>query len=105
MRIKSQLQIGAENFQSYRAANLERLEQLESYLQKAREGDARGGERMRKQGKMLPRERLRGLLDDESPFLELCPLAALGFYNDEAIGGFSVGPASVGSPAAGRCWW
>jgi 3-methylcrotonyl-CoA carboxylase beta subunit len=37
-------------------------------------------------GKMLPRERVEGLLDPDTPFLELAPLAALGLYDDAAPG-------------------
>src|SRR2546422_540236 len=37
-------------------------------------------------GKLLPRERLRLLLDPGSPFLELSQLAALSMYEDEAPG-------------------
>src|SRR5438309_2175013 len=37
-------------------------------------------------GKLLPRERLRLLLDPGSPFLELSQLAAFGMYEDEAPG-------------------
>src|SRR5471032_1810053 len=37
-------------------------------------------------GKLLPRERVRALLDTGSPFLELSPLAAMGMYDDEAPG-------------------
>jgi 3-methylcrotonyl-CoA carboxylase beta subunit len=33
-------------------------------------------------GKLLPRERIRALLDPGSPFLELSPLAAHGMYDD-----------------------
>ena len=35
-------------------------------------------------GKLLPRERVRTLLDPDTPFLELSPLAAHGMYADEA---------------------
>jgi 3-methylcrotonyl-CoA carboxylase beta subunit len=35
-------------------------------------------------GKLLPRERVRTLLDPASPFLELSPMAATGLYDDEA---------------------
>src|SRR4029077_2590718 len=49
-----------------------------------------GGEEQRKRhvarGKLLPRERVRALLDPGSPFLELSPLAAMGMYDDEAPG-------------------
>jgi 3-methylcrotonyl-CoA carboxylase beta subunit len=45
-----------------------------------------GGERARKKhldrGKLLPRERVRQLLDPGSPFLELSQLAAFGMYGD-----------------------
>ena len=49
-----------------------------------------GGEEQRKRhvsrGKLLPRERVRALLDPGSPFLELSPLAALDMYDNEAPG-------------------
>jgi 3-methylcrotonyl-CoA carboxylase beta subunit len=35
-------------------------------------------------GKLLPRERVRALLDPGAPFLELSQLAALGMYEDDA---------------------
>jgi 3-methylcrotonyl-CoA carboxylase beta subunit len=37
-------------------------------------------------GKMLPRDRVAGLLDRGSPFLELSTLAAHGMYDDHAQG-------------------
>ncbi|MEO8802136.1 MAG: carboxyl transferase domain-containing protein [Rudaea sp.] len=47
-----------------------------------------GGEKARAKhtgrGKLLPRERIRGLLDPGSPFLEFSPLAAHGMYDDAA---------------------
>ena len=47
-----------------------------------------GGEKARtkhtERGKLLPRERIRALLDAGSPFLELSPLAAHGMYDDAA---------------------
>jgi len=47
-----------------------------------------GGEaalaRQRTQGKLNARERIDGLIDPGSPFLELSPLAAAGLYHDEA---------------------
>ncbi len=35
-------------------------------------------------GKLLPRDRVRALLDEDSPFLEIAPFAALGLYDDDA---------------------
>ena len=58
---------------------LERLADLESALEAARAG---GGEkwvtRHHARGKLLPRERVEMLLDQDSPFLELSPVAAWG---------------------------
>ncbi len=62
------------------------LAELETQLELARAG---GGERsvarLRERGKMLVRERIELLLDRDSPFLELSPLA--GYYTDYAVGG------------------
>jgi len=47
-----------------------------------------GGEKARARhtarGKLLPRDRVDGLLDPGSPFLELAPLAADGMYDGQA---------------------
>jgi len=57
---------------------------LRSTVERIREG---GGEVARKRhldrGKLLPRERIRVLLDPASPFLELSQLAAQGMYGGE----------------------
>src|SRR3990167_9074801 len=70
---------GSERFRRNRAAMLERLEEIDRQLALARGG---GGERYvarhRQRGKLLARERIELLLDRDSPFLELSPLAAWG---------------------------
>ncbi|WP_067509200.1 carboxyl transferase domain-containing protein [Actinoplanes sp. TFC3] len=62
-----------------RSSMLERLAELEGALEAARAG---GGEkwvtRHHARGKLLPRERVEMLLDQDSPFLELSPVAAWG---------------------------
>jgi acetyl-CoA carboxylase carboxyltransferase component len=69
----------APEFASRRAALLDQLAEVETQLAIARGG---GGEkyvdRHRKRGKLLARERIELLLDPDSPFLELSPLAAWG---------------------------
>jgi 3-methylcrotonyl-CoA carboxylase beta subunit len=45
-------------------------------------GGAAARERHVGRGKLLPRDRVRTLLDTGSPFLELSPLAAFGLYDD-----------------------
>jgi len=50
----------------------------------ARGGSDKAREKHQSRGKLLPRERIRLLLDPGSPFLELSGLAAWGLYDDEA---------------------
>jgi 3-methylcrotonyl-CoA carboxylase beta subunit len=73
---------------AYRAnteAHAELNAQLREKLATARLG---GGEKARarhtSRGKLLPRDRVDGLLDPGSPFLELAPLAADGMYEGQA---------------------
>ena len=60
------------------------VEQLRSKLEVIKQG---GGERAQdkhlSRGKLLPRERLRQLLDPDTPFLELSQLAADGVYDND----------------------
>ncbi|WP_425428074.1 acyl-CoA carboxylase subunit beta [Allonocardiopsis opalescens] len=69
---------GAE-YAARRAAQLERIAALEREQAKAVAG---GGpkytDRHRARGRLLPRERIELLVDPDSPFLELSPLAAWG---------------------------
>jgi 3-methylcrotonyl-CoA carboxylase beta subunit len=62
-----------------------------------------GGEEARKKhlarGKLLPRERIRLLLDPGAPFLEFSALAGFGLYPDEVLAGGIV--AGIG-PVMGR---
>src|SRR5467141_2014256 len=85
--IRSKLDPGSEEFQ----ANARAMAGLVADLRAKVEYTAQGGEESARakhlaRGKLLPRERLRLLLDPGSPFLELSPLAAFGVYEDEAPG-------------------
>ncbi|HYO75755.1 MAG TPA: carboxyl transferase domain-containing protein, partial [Thermoanaerobaculia bacterium] len=71
------------------AANAERIQGLVDELKKRVETARQGGgpkylARHVEQGKMPPRERIAALLDPDTPFLELSPLAANGMYDDDA---------------------
>src|SRR5204862_4025007 len=76
----------SEAFTANRAAMLALLEQVQQAQQQAIQG---GGERYvqrhRERGKLLARERIDLLLDEDSPFLELSPLA--GWGTDDPLGG------------------
>ncbi|MFM7735790.1 MAG: carboxyl transferase domain-containing protein, partial [Alphaproteobacteria bacterium] len=77
--IASRLDRASEAFRRNRETMLAKLDELERPFDAARAG---GGERYvarhRARGKLLPRERIELLLDRDTPFLELSPLAALG---------------------------
>ena len=77
--LKTLLDVSSETYASNRAAQLEVIDQLDEQLELAIAG---GGERYtqrhRDRGKLPVRERLELLLDPDSPFLELSPLAAWG---------------------------
>ncbi|MGW0204156.1 carboxyl transferase domain-containing protein, partial [Nonomuraea sp. NPDC003201] len=83
--LKSSADPGGEAFKR----NAELNERLAAELLERLEAAARGGpERSRlrhvERGKLLPRDRVDGLLDPGSRFLELSPLAANGLYDDQA---------------------
>ncbi|MCZ2111178.1 MAG: acyl-CoA carboxylase subunit beta [Dehalococcoidia bacterium] len=83
---RTQVDTGSEQFQEARRGMLGLLEVIEQQLAIARAG---GGEkaiaRHRDRGKLLIRERVELLLDRDSPFLELSPLA--GWGTDYSVGG------------------
>jgi acetyl-CoA carboxylase carboxyltransferase component len=85
--LATQIQRGSPEFSTNRA-HLERLvADLRARIERARQGgDERSVKRHRDQGKLLVRERLQRLLDADSPFLELSPLAADSLYDDDAPG-------------------
>ncbi len=73
-------------------ANSQRMATLVADLRARSSAARRGGgarylERHRAQGKLPVRERIDGLLDKGSPFLELSPLAGIGLYEDEVPAG------------------
>ena len=63
---------------------VEELRERESVVRAG--GGTRSVDRHHARGKLLARERIERLLDHDSPFLELSPLAANGMYDDEAPG-------------------
>ncbi len=74
--LASHLDVRGPTFESNREQNLKLLEPVNAALQKSLEGGGpRYTERHKARGKLLPRERVELLLDRDSAFLELCPLA------------------------------
>ncbi|MFW0795496.1 acyl-CoA carboxylase subunit beta [Gordonia sp. CPCC 205515] len=77
--IRSTLDPAGEDYRAAESVMSDKLIELQSEFDKALAG---GGEkyvaRHRKRGKMTARERIELLVDEDSAFLELCPLAAYG---------------------------
>ena len=84
-RLQSQVRTTSEEFVANRKAMESLVDELRGRLAAVRAG---GSERSRQRhlarGKMLPRDRVEGLLDPGSPFLELSPLAAYDVYDNDS---------------------
>ena len=98
--LRSKLDTRSEAYDTNRAAFLEQIDCLSEQLELARAG---GGEkyvqRHLARGKLMARERIELLLDRDSPFLELAPLAAWG--TEFGLGGGSVAGIGVVSGVQG----
>ena len=83
--IQSQIDSRAPEFQANAAQMRGAVDALRREMDAAALG---GGDKARakhtERGKLLPRERVRALLDPGSPFLEFSPLAAHGMYENQA---------------------
>ncbi|BBX38503.1 acetyl-CoA carboxylase subunit beta [Mycolicibacterium mageritense] len=87
---------------SHRDEHLALVEQLRTKLATAALGGSqRARERHVSRGKLLPRDRVDGLLDPGSPFLEIAPLAANGMYDDECPGAGMI--AGIGRVSGREC--
>ncbi|MDB5927009.1 MAG: methylcrotonoyl-CoA carboxylase [Betaproteobacteria bacterium] len=83
--IHSKLKTTSAEFKASAAAMRERVIELDERLRRAREGGGVAArERHIARGKLLPRDRVNGLLDQGTTLLELSPLAAWDVY-EEAV--------------------
>lgn len=100
--LTSKLNPRSDEFKASAAAMRERVEDLNARLAEIAEG---GGAAARAKhtarGKLLPRERVEMLLDPDTPFLEIAPLAGLGLYDGAAPGGGMI--AGIGRIAGTEC--
>ncbi|TDR40010.1 3-methylcrotonyl-CoA carboxylase beta subunit [Tahibacter aquaticus] len=83
--IESKIDSRSPEFQANASQLRAAVDELQQQMARVALG---GGEKARnkhtERGKLLPRERIRALLDPGSPLLELSPLAAHGMYDDAA---------------------
>jgi 3-methylcrotonyl-CoA carboxylase beta subunit len=82
--IKSKINSKSVDFVNNAAAMQTQINDLKATLAKISQGGGvKARERHTSRGKLLPRERVQGLLDPGSPFLELSALAAHEVYDEE----------------------
>ena len=82
--IKSKIDRQSDEYAQNAVVNVALAEDLEAVSEKIETGGtARSRERHLERGKLLPRDRVRALLDEGSSFLEIGKLAALQVYSDD----------------------
>ncbi len=83
-RLKSSINQQSKEFKENKKAFLKTLKEYRDILQEVSHGVSQSSvERHKKRGKLLARERIDLLLDPNTPFMELSPLAAYGEYNNQ----------------------
>jgi acyl-CoA carboxylase subunit beta len=98
--LPSSLDTASETFERNRADMEEQLGVLSELLDQAEAGGGPAAmDRMRSRGKLPIRERIANVLDPDSPFLEISPLA--GYGSDYVLGGGMV--VGVGVIAGTEC--
>jgi 3-methylcrotonyl-CoA carboxylase beta subunit len=82
--IDTRIKPDSKEFAQNDKANRKLAEDLHAVIAKVAEGGSeRSRERHLSRGKLLPRDRIRTLVDRGAPFLEIGQLAAHGLYDDE----------------------
>ena len=101
-KLQAKLNPRAEDFRANAAAMAALVDDLNARLARIAEG---GGAEARAKhlarGKLTPRERVERLLDPDTPFLELAPLAAMGVYLERDGSGNMVDSAPCAGIIAG----
>ncbi|NDY96624.1 carboxyl transferase domain-containing protein [Wenzhouxiangella limi] len=101
-RLSSQIDRKNAEFQQRLAHHRALADELRAQLSdKGLGGPERSRTKHTERGKLLPRERVRALLDPGSPLLEISPLAANGLYDDAAPGAGVI--AGIGRVAGIEC--
>ncbi len=84
-RIESKIDPNSAEFKKNYEHHKRLAEELKERLEKVKRGGPESAHKKHKErGKLFVRDRLKLLLDPDTPFLELSPLAAWGMYNNEA---------------------
>ena len=96
--LKSSISTRSDAFVQNRKAMLALVRDLRDKVESVKQGGgAQAREKHLARGKLLPRDRVRNLLDPGAPFLELSQLAAYGLYKNEVpAAGIITGIGRVG---------
>jgi acyl-CoA carboxylase subunit beta len=98
--VRSNLDTGSEQFRKNRDDVLEQLEVIDRLLDQAEAGGGpKAMDRLRSRGKLPVRERIANVLDPDTPFYEVSPLAA--YDSDYTMGGGMV--VGIGIIAGTEC--
>ena len=82
-RLKTKIDIQSNEFKSNREAFLKLLNEYKTILKEnTKGGSERAVKKHKDRGKLLARERIDLLIDPNTPFLELSPLAAYNQYDN-----------------------
>ena len=99
-KISSNLDIHSDSYKKNKQSMLEKLQFIDDLLDQAELGGGKyHHDRLAKRGKMPIRERVMNVIDDNSPFLEISPLAAYG--TDYTVGGGCI--SGIGLIAGVEC--
>jgi len=102
MKLSSTINPKSADFQLNSAAHRQAVAALEERLAQAETGGGlKAQEYQRSQGKMLARERIQGLIDGGSRFLELSALAGIDLYDEQVPSGGIV--TGIGQVAGRTC--
>src|SRR5271156_3897926 len=86
-RIESRINTSSPEYRQNFALMEAAVKQLREAVERVRQGGPEQSRRRHlERGKLLVRDRIKKLLDPQSAFMELSPLAAWGMYEDEAPG-------------------
>ena len=84
-RIETKVDTSGQEFRDNRDAYRRLIERHQKRMEQARLGGPENARKKHQQrGKLLARERIDAVIDPQTPFLELSPLAAFGMYDDQA---------------------
>ncbi|HNE50012.1 MAG TPA: carboxyl transferase domain-containing protein, partial [Chitinophagales bacterium] len=100
--IKSKINTQSASYKENYEKMLGKIAELEKHLKQSLfQGEEKHIAKAKSKGKLLARERIELLLDQDSPFLELCPLAGLGVKGGFGTGGTMI--AGIGFVSGKMC--